>query len=362
VSERDALPVNFSARIFRDLTESAFSEIAVELFRENVEHNRIYADFVRHLGCDPESVGHFSEIPCLPVSFFKTQRLIWEGHSPRMMFLSSGTAGTERSRHYVASPDLYRDSLLAGFRYFLGDPAGFYILALMPSPAEAPESSLVFMMQELIKASAGGQFLIMGSQSGRGSRKAAGELGSPSGSEEKTRNPQDDPGVVLREYLNLARKGGRKTLLVGITYALLDLAANSTIRDASLLVAETGGMKGRRKELVRAEVHENLKAGFGVDRVFSEYGMSELLSQAWSLGEGHFRCPPWMRVLVRDPNDPLSYVGPGQTGGISVIDLANRYSCPFIATQDLGRIHKDGSFEVMGRFDDSDIRGCSLLA
>jgi hypothetical protein len=323
--------LKFSDRIFRNLNDEAFNEIALELFVRTRAYNPVYAEYVRALfpnGCEPAG---YSTIPCLPVSFFKTHKVYSADKPPQKIFLSSGTTGMERSSHFVADLDLYRRSLTEGFRYFYGDPTDYLFAALTPSPAENPDSSLIFMISELMQQTEG-LFLSLD-------------------------RADKDPLLPLLPL----RSKNKKVFLIGLTYALLDLAELHPEKDASLIIVETGGMKGRRKEMVREELHERLQEGFGVEKVHSEYGMSELLSQAWSKGDGIFRCPPWMKVLVRDPNDPLSLLPPGHTGGINIIDLANINSCPFIATQDLGKLNEDGSFEVRGRFDYSDIRGCSLM-
>jgi hypothetical protein len=320
--------MNFSERIFRNLEGEEFNCLAVELFHRTMACNPVYREYAEALRTDPHQVTHYPSIPFMPAGFFKTMRVYAADTEPQKVFISSGTTGMERSRHYVADLDLYRRSLLEGFRYFYGDQEDYVIAALTPSPEENPDSSLIFMISELIKQTEGA-FLDLHAKS-------------------------SDPLRPLR----LKKKKG---FLIGLAYALLDLAEQGLEKNPSLIIVETGGMKGRRKEMVREELHERLKEGFGVEKIHSEYGMSELLSQAWSQGDGLYRCPPWMRVLVRDVNDPLSPAPPGQTGGINIIDLANIYSCPFIATQDLGKINEDGSFEVLGRFDHSDIRGCSLM-
>jgi hypothetical protein len=323
--------MNFSEKIFRNLDGEEFNGLAIELFHRTMACNPLYREFCEALRTAPRDVTHFKSIPFLPVSFFKTRKVYSSDTEPEKVFLSSGTTGMERSSHHVASLDLYRKSLTEGFRHFYGNPSDYVIGALTPTQEENPGSSLIFMISELMSHTSG-TFLGL--------------------------DPSDsDPLCPLRP-LWLKKK---KVLLIGLTYALLDLVEKGVDKDSSLIIVETGGMKGRRKEMIREELHEKLKAGFGVEKIHSEYGMSELLSQAWSQGDGLYRCPPWMKVLIRDVNDPLSPVPPGQTGGINIIDLANIYSCPFIATQDLGIVHDDDSFEVLGRFDYSDVRGCSLM-
>jgi hypothetical protein len=237
-----------------------------------------------------------------------------------------------RSRHLVADLDLYRRSFVNGFRKFYGDPADIQFLALTPPPDQAPDSSLVFMINGLMDLS--------------DSPENGFFLTNHSG---------------LRTRLLQKRATRKRIMLIGLSYALLDFIADYPGDYSPLIVVETGGMKGRRNEMVREELHETLCRGFGVTSIHSEYGMTELLSQAWSSGNGLFSTPPWMKVLIRDASDPLSWAKPGATGGINVIDLANRHSCSFIATEDLGRMHPDGKFEVIGRFDAADLRGCSLM-
>jgi hypothetical protein len=321
--------MNYSERIFGTHTEHEFDKLALDLFRETVRTNPVYRSFIGLLHVPfPE---HYGQIPFMPIGFFKTRQVLAEELSPQRTFLSSGTSGMERSRHFVADLALYDRSLLEGFRHFYGDPSGYAILALTPTPSENPDSSLVYMINRLVSFGKHSRFL-----------------------------PLKDPG--LEPLLVSCNERGGHVMIIGLTWALLDLPLQGPVPDSSLIVVETGGMKGRRKEITRAEVHELLKAKFGVDKIHSEYSMSELLSQSWSQGDGIFRCPPWMKVLIREVNDPLTLAAPGQTGGICIIDLANRYSCPFIATEDLGRLNNDGSFEVLGRFDHSEMRGCSLMA
>ena len=323
--------MNFSESILRHHDEDGFGRLALELFRRTLEHNPVYAEYVSVLQIDPETIRVPGDIPCLPVGFFKTREVYASETAPGKIFLSSGTTGQERSRHSIADIDLYRRSLLEGFRYFYGDPGDYFIAALTPSPKENPDSSLAFMIAELI-SNTDGLFL----------------------------------GTTPPSYLPLlpllpSRIKKKRLFLIGLAYVLLDLAGERVTVGPDPIVVETGGMKGRQKEMIREELHQRIAEGFGVKSVHSEYSMSELLSQAWSKGEGVFRCPPWMKVLIHDPNDPMTLLNPGQTGGINIIDLANVHSCPFIATQDLGRLRNDGSFEVLGRFDYSELRGCSLM-
>jgi phenylacetate-coenzyme A ligase PaaK-like adenylate-forming protein len=252
-----------------------------------------------------------------------------DGEKEELIFLSSGTTGQNQSKHYVKDLSLYEKSFTEGFRYFFGDVRNYIVLALLPSYQEREGSSLIYMVNDLIEKSEdhrSGYFL-----------------------------------YNLEELGNVIRQADKKVLLIGVTYALLDFAEQHPFEMKNTLIMETGGMKGRRKEMLREEVHHVLKKAFHVKDIHSEYGMTELLSQAYSLGNGYFKTPPWMKVLAREINDPLTLIENGKTGGLNIIDLANVYSCSFIATQDLGRVLPDHSFEVSGRFDNSDIRGCNLL-
>lgn len=318
--------------IFSIQTAEEFEQMALETFRfqyQNVEVYRIYVDLLK---VDVASVNCLEKIPFLPIQFFKSKPIIAQGYKPEIEFTSSGTTGTETSRHMVASTNLYRKSFTNGFQYFYGDEKNYCILALLPSYLERTGSSLVYMVDELVRRS-----------------------GNPDG------------GFYLNQFDSLAAKlqhfdeSGQKCLLIGVSFALLDLAERHKLSLKNTIIMETGGMKGRRKEIVREELHGVLKQAFGVTSIHSEYGMTELLSQAYSKGDGVFTCPPWMRVLIREVQDPLTLAPPGATGGINVIDLANVYSCSFIQTQDLGRLNSDGSFEVLGRMDSAPVRGCNLL-
>lgn len=320
-------------RIF-NITEAAeFSALSLELFREQYRTLPVYHEFCNHLGRTAENVRTLRDIPFLPVEFFKTQPLIRTGHEAEAVFRSSGTTGSQTSQHPVADLNLYRESFTRGFEAFYGAPQQYCILALLPSYTERPDSSLIYMVESLVR------------QSGN---PESGFISGP---------PQE-----LREQILHCDRGSKPVLLIGVSFALLDLAEHYPMELKQTYIMETGGMKGRKKEMVREALHQILCKGFGVDRIHSEYGMTELLSQAYSRGFGRFHSPPWMRVLSRDPEDPFAYLGPGRSGGLNIIDLANQYSCAFLATQDLGKFHEDGSFEVLGRFDHSDIRGCNLMA
>ena len=323
----------FKHSIFNLQSPFEFNEIARSLFRFQYRNNKIYHSFVDALGISESQVYHPEQIPFLPLSFFKTHKITTGDFIEEAVFESSGTTGTETSRHYVADTGLYELSFTKGLELFYGDLSQYAVFALLPSYLERKNSSLVYMVERMRMKSnrqMGGFFLH--------------EL------------------EALQKQLAEAHNAGLKIMLFGVTFALLEMAEKFPVAIPGAIIFETGGMKGRRKELTRMELHEKLCSSFGVAKIHSEYGMTELLSQAWSAGDGIFRCPPWMRVLIADTNDPLSYMETGRTGGINIIDLANFHSCSFLATQDLGRVFDDGSFEVLGRFDNSDIRGCSLLA
>ena len=318
--------------IFTLASEAEFHAKTMELFAFQYQNNPVYAEFCDHLGVVPKKVEQIDQIPFLPIEFFKSKTIQTTGMPAEITFTSSGTTGSVTSRHHVADLSLYEMGFRKAFERFYGPLTGYCILALLPSYLEREGSSLVYMAQDLI--------------SGSKHPESGFYLNDLEG---------------LKKRLQLLESQGQKTLLLGVTYDLLDLVEAFPFQLKHTIVMETGGMKGKRKELVREALHAQLCAGFGVDAIHSEYGMTELLSQAYSDGSGIFHCPPWMRVLIRDTEDPLSYQALGKTGGINIIDLANAYSCPFIATQDLGKGYEDGSFEVLGRFDHADIRGCNLM-
>lgn len=322
----------FLERPFGITGPEGFNALAMDLFRLHAAHNAVYRGFLRGLGRDPDTVRSADAIPCLPIGLFRNHFVLLEGLESSITFTSSGTTGTTISNHHVPSPALYQRSFMSSFRAVYGDPAEWRILALLPAYMERAGSSLVYMAQHLIAAS-----------------------GDPLSGTYLYRYDQ------LADVLRRSEVEGQKTLLLGVTFALLDLAEQYPMPLEHTTVMETGGMKGHRPEMVRDELHSVLKKAFGVPVIHSEYGMTELLSQSWSTGDGIYRCPPWMGVRVRDVNDPFAAVPDGRTGGLDVIDLCNIASCPFISTQDLGRRHADGTFEVLGRFDHSDLRGCNLL-
>jgi phenylacetate-coenzyme A ligase PaaK-like adenylate-forming protein len=321
-----------SSGIFDIDSDAQFEQACLRVFRHQATNNSTYREFIELLGRSPEQVQELRDIPFLPIEFFKTRSVLTSSREVQMTFTSSGTTGSVPSRHLITDLSLYERSFTKGFELFYGSPEDYTILALLPSYLERGGSSLVYMAKSLIDSShseLSGFYL--------------DELGD------------------LAERLEELDDSGKTVLLLGVSYALLDLARIRHFALKNTIVMETGGMKGRRKEMVREELHDELKRGFGVSVVHSEYGMTELLSQAYSKGNGLFHCPPWMNVMIRDAEDPLSYLEPGKSGGVNVIDLANLNSCSFIATQDLGRVHQSGGFEVMGRFDQSDIRGCNLM-
>jgi phenylacetate-coenzyme A ligase PaaK-like adenylate-forming protein len=319
-------------QLFTTQNEASFEALCLEVFQYQFENNKVYRSFCDLLYIHPSDVKSISQIPFLPIQFFKTHQIVANTAPAQEVFLSSGTTGTVRSKHYVSDLSLYKKSFRKSFELFYGAITDYTILALLPSYQERDGSSLIYMVDDLIKQSKNahsGYYL-------------------------------NDLKGLTKELIALDKKG-KKVLLIGVSYALLDLIAKSQFQLKNTIVLETGGMKGRRKEMVKPELHKILKKGFGLATIHSEYGMTELLSQAYSQGEGLFKTPPWMKILIRDTEDPLSLLNNGKTGGINVIDLANINSCAFIATQDLGKTYADGSFEILGRFDNSDIRGCNLL-
>lgn len=328
-------------KLFSIKTENDFNELAVFVFQYQYNHNSVYKKYVNALSLNPNNISHFSQIPCLPISFFKSQQIITEWQIQTSIasvsenvitFTSSGTTGQTASKHIVSDIELYKTSFNKGFELFYGTPKDYCILALLPNYLQRTGSSLVYMFDDLIKQS----------------------QHSLSGFYLNNLNE-------LKETIQKLKMEGTKTLLLGVTYALLDLAETNIELNENFIVMETGGMKGNRPELLKEELHQLLKKQFKISAIHSEYGMTELLSQAYSKQNGIFECPPWMRVLVRDINDPFTYKKNNKTGGINIIDLANINSCSFIETQDLGRLTPYNTFEIMGRFDNSDIRGCNLL-
>ncbi len=350
------MPRQWNDKIFK-VKEANFEELALEVFNFQYSNNPVYQAYVRALQVNPASVVSLEQIPFLPIRFFKSHEVRTGDFEPQAVFESSGTTGSINSRHFVKDISLYEESFTRGFELFYGPVKNFCIIGLLPSYLERKNSSLVYMVNKLI------------------------HLGQ---------HPQS--GFYLDEYQQLAlvlqelEKRKQPTLLIGVTFALLDVAEKFSLPLRHTVIMETGGMKGRREEMVREEMHALLKQSFSTEHIHSEYGMTELLSQAYSKGSGIFNCPPWMKVLVRDEEDPLNVQSlvfsqesgvrlheqesrlktkdsrlTTLTGAINIIDLANIYSCSFIATDDVGRINSEGSFEVLGRMDGSDLRGCSLM-
>ena len=318
--------------IFSIASKKEFEKITLKVFRFQYENNKIYQSFCNHLGKGPSIVKQISDIPFLPIQFFKSDKIVSTNDEPKVVFTSSGTTGMITSKHFVTDVSLYENSYNKAFAQFYGNIEDYCVLALLPSYLERDGSSLIYMVEDLIKSS-----------------------------------NHKDSGFYLNNLEELSNKiielenEGQNIILIGVTYALLDLIEYRKFQLKNTIIMETGGMKGKRKEIIREELHSLLCNGFGVSKIHSEYGMTELLSQAYSLGDGVFECPPWMQILIRDTEDALTYVADGKTGGINVIDLANINSCSFIATQDLGKKQPNHSFEVLGRFDNSDIRGCNLM-
>ena len=344
---------NLTNRIFSLQNGSAyeFEEIAIDLFKLQYTYNKVYKSFTDALAIKADEVDTLNKIPFLPISFFKTNKVITDIIEPKhpILFSSSGTTQTGTSFHHVNDVALYEKSFLRCFNEFFGKPNDYCIIALLPSYLERTDSSLVYMTEKLIKESkhpSSGFYLAHRFSSFNDFAECEKHL--------------DDFDAVIQTIKSLKQQK-QKTLLLGVSYALLDLAERNISLSDNFIVMETGGMKGRRKEMLKEELHTILKEKLKVDTIYSEYGMTELLSQGYSLQNRLFQTPPWMRILIRDTNDPFNYVLPNKTGGINVIDLANLNSCSFIATQDLGKLHANNSFELMGRFDNSDIRGCNLL-
>ncbi len=327
-------PVNINTGHFFSIrTETEFNEAALEVFNYQAINCWVYQRYITHLKIDTTTVKQYQDIPFLPISFFKTHEVVSTNKASQIIFSSSGTTGQTTSKHIVQDLSLYETSYNTTFQRFYGKADDLCILALLPSYLERDGSSLIYMVDDLLKQSkhpASGYFL---------------------------HNHEE-----LFDSLKQLKAAKQKTILIGVTYALLDFAEQYEINFPELIVMETGGMKGKRKEMIRAELHSILCNSFGVKTIHSEYGMTELLSQGYSKGNGIFECPPWMKILLRDTSDPLSLISTQQTtGGINVIDLANINSCAFIATQDLGKLHSENQFEILGRFDNADIRGCNLL-
>ncbi len=318
--------------IFTLSNQKQFEKIALKVFRFQYENNLVYQEFCDLLKTNPQKVKSLQQIPFLPIQFFKNHNVVSNSDPIETTFTSSGTTGSITSKHLVTDVSIYEESYRQAFSQFYGNIEDYVILALLPSYLEREGSSLIHMVEDLIQL---------------------------------TNN--SDSGFYLNNHEELIQKlieldqAGQNVILIGVTYALLDLIEKQNFQLRHTIIMETGGMKGKRKEMIREELHEQLCTGFGVTAIHSEYGMTELLSQAYSLGNGVFECPSWMQIHIRDTEDALTYINDGKTGGINVIDLANINSCSFIATQDLGKKYPNTTFEVLGRFDNSDIRGCNLM-
>lgn len=313
-------------------TTKEFHKTAMKVFRFQFQHNEVYQKYCLLLRKSPENVKHITEIPFLPIEFFKSKEVLSTIDPIQTTFTSSGTTGIITSKHHVTDLSFYEASFRSAFSKFYGNIEDYAVLALLPSYLEREGSSLIYMAKDFIEGS-----------------------------------NHPDSGFYLHNYKELAQKliqldsDGQNVLLLGVTYALLDMIELQKFELKNTIVMETGGMKGKRKEMIREELHTFLTDGFGVHKIHSEYGMTELLSQAYSFGDGVFECPPWMDILIRDTEDPLSLIETEKTGGINIIDLANINSCSFIATQDLGKKYINATFEVLGRFDNADVRGCNLM-
>ena len=308
--------------IFNIRNQEEFKQAALAVFKHQFKNNKVYRSFCDLLYIHPSDVTKVEEIPFLPIQFFKSRKVLSSLEEIEETFTSSGTTGSLTSKHFVTDINLYKESYLKGFAHFYGNIEDYVVLALLPNYLERNGSSLVYMVDDLIQ---------------------------------KSNNTES--GFYLDNIEELAKKlveldkKGQKTLLIGVSFALLDLIEMQQFKLKNTIIMETGGMKGRRRELIRAELHQLLQSGFGVSEIHSEYGMTELLSQGYSNGNGVFDTPPWMKILTRDTEDALTIQQVEKTGGINVIDLANYNSCAFIATQDLGKVHQNGTFEIIGRFD-----------
>jgi hypothetical protein len=316
--------------IFSIQNDFDFEKTALKVFRFQAENNLVYENYLKFLNVNYLEVNSVYQIPFLPIRFFKTHKIISGNQNPEKIFSSSGTTNSKASRHFVTDLNLYKISLEKSFRHFYGDFEDYKIFALLPSYLEREGSSLIDMVEFWIEKSGKGGFYLY--------------------------NHED-----LFRDLTENENSGKKSILIGVSFALLDFVEKFQMNLKNTIVMETGGMKGRKEEITREELHAILKKGFGVEKIHSEYGMTELLSQAYSKGNSKFKTPRWMKILIRDTEDPFQFLKTGKTGGINVMDLANLNSCSFIATDDLGKLNDDGSFEILGRFDNSDVRGCNLM-
>ncbi len=319
-------------RIFGLDNQRDFENLALEIFKFQAVENLVYRNFLGHLNIDFKSVHRLDQIPFLPIEFFKSHQVVASKGKIQRTFLSSGTTSSSQSKHYISDLSIYEESYNLGFNRFYDAIENYTVLALLPSYLEREGSSLIYMVRDLINRS----------------KKPKSNF--------YLNNIEE-----LRKTLIVLEEKGEKTILIGVSFALLEFIEKFSFDLNNTIIMETGGMKGRRKEIIREELHDLLRKGFGVEKIHSEYGMTELLSQAYSKGDGIFECPPWMKVIIRDTRDALTSLSKGKLGGINIIDLANVNSCSFLATQDLGKLDSEGTFQVTGRFDNSDIRGCNLL-
>lgn len=320
------------SQLFDDINPNKFEDLALQIFHYQSVKNKIYSEYLNFLKVNPDSIQQIEKIPFLPIQFFKNRKVVTSKNIVEQVFLSSGTTDSVQSKHYVTDIEIYKKSYIKGFKHFYGNIQDHIILALLPNYLERNGSSLIFMIDDLIK------------------KTNSSESGYYLGNMEE----------LSRKLVRLDQKN-KKVLLIGVSFALLDLIEYQKFELKNTIIMETGGMKGRRKEMIREELHKTLCEGFGVSKIHSEYGMTELLSQAYSFGMGIFKTPPWMRVLIRDSEDALVLLPHRKAGGLNIIDFANVNSCSFIATQDLGKTYQNGTFEILGRFDNSDIRGCNLM-
>ena len=319
-------------KIFDIKNHSEFKKQCLDIYNFQYENNMVYQNYCNMICEDPTDVNEINKIPFLPISFFKTKKILSTDNFEKV-FYSSGTTTNLRSKHFISSLKLYQKSFINNFKLNYSDITQYTILALLPNYYDNKDSSLIYMIEKLIKLT-----------------------------------KSKESGFFLDDYYNLSKKlieldtkKERKTILIGVPYALLDLIDFNQFKFINTIIMETGGMKGRRKEMVRTELHEKLKRGFGISKIHSEYGMTELLSQAYSKGDGIFKTPSWMKVIIRDINDAQNLDFNKKSGAINIIDLANYNSCSFIATDDMGKYINDDKFELIGRVDNSDVRGCNLL-
>ncbi len=333
MSLSDSLYYNrIKEEIFNIKDREQFKNLALEIFNFQARHCLPYSEFISLLGINYQDISSIEKVPFLPVSLFKSRKIISREDKHEAIFTSSATTGVVPAKHYIVDLNLYIQSFTNAFRLFLGEPSHFTILALLPSYLEREGSSLIYMVERLIKDSG-----------------------------------KDGSGFYLYNHEELffklkeLKERGERTILIGVSFALLDFVQSHQIQFPELIVIETGGMKGRGREISRDELHLVLKEGFGIETVWSEYGMAELLSQAWSTGNGIFRTPPWMDILIRDLSNPFKPARKGYRGGINIIDLANINSCSFIETQDMGIEESKDSFRVLGRIESSELRGCNIL-